>query len=477
MLICTALQDDVAADYVMGRPIVHDINSESVFKHARIWIEECQMKHINCPTPEDPLLPTRVVDVGNEEGTSPIKLRVGTNQERAKYAALSYCWGGSQSVALVKSTLDTMKGGISTHNLPKTLCDAIEVTKKLGLSFLWVDALCILQDDTQDKMKEIQKMGMLYQNATVTIVAATANGVREGFLFPRKSQEAFTFPFLVSDGRFGTVSMAPRIYAYRPVHPVDKRAWTMQEFLLSPRVLNYGEAELTWHCQTEAVKTISKSQLSYYDLFHRLPKEIFTNKSLRQISIRKQQRELWPKIIENYSRRELTVNSDRLLAILGIANVLTEIWNDTYLAGMWLGSMIAHMGWYRDPFIKGTSMRRSDIVPSWSWASLEHPVAFWTVYSPEAEVIDCSIRQLTLRLQTFTGDEVKIQSRLTYMDVGTTQESDHEFCFGLLGRSKRDWPVYLILAPTGNKCFKRMGLGYAAGEEVKVGLMETVKIL
>jgi hypothetical protein len=122
-----------------------------------------------------------VIDVGGT-GDSPLaRLYICDNGERHEYAALSYFWGGLQLVMTIMETLESYIKGLPIGSLPRTISDAIKFTRMLKLRFLWIDALCILQDSSEDKMKEINTLGDIYKNATVTIATANAQRLPKGF--------------------------------------------------------------------------------------------------------------------------------------------------------------------------------------------------------------------------------------------------------------------------------------------------------
>jgi len=116
-----------------------------------------------------------------------------------KYATLSYCWGQTSQFKATKANIEDLYRGFRLDNLSQTVRDAVEVTRSLGLPYLWVDALCIIQDDEDDKSREIELMATIYKNAAVTIAALSASGTTEGFLrVPRQGSRA-----LVARGRLG----------------------------------------------------------------------------------------------------------------------------------------------------------------------------------------------------------------------------------------------------------------------------------
>ncbi|KAK3343163.1 heterokaryon incompatibility protein-domain-containing protein [Neurospora tetraspora] len=175
------------------------------------------------------------------------------------YAALSYCWGGNQALLLTSDTIEELSfKGISQEDLPRTIADAITVAISLGIQYLWVDALCILQDSEEDKAREIAKVAMVYSNATVTMAVSRASSVDEGFLSDRFPVEhTAVIELIVSEyqpGSTKTAMLVPQepdatdLVSVMDHNPLGKRAWTFQERLLSPRVLDYGEVQTRWWC-------------------------------------------------------------------------------------------------------------------------------------------------------------------------------------------------------------------------------------
>lgn len=201
-----------------------------------------------------------------------------------------------------------------------------------------------------DKHREISHMGAIYKNATLTIVASTALAVSEGFLRNIPAARNFLVPVYLHNRGFASLCLSLagladmtdpekkfRIYENQP-EPLDRRAWALQESLLSPRILAYGRKEMLWRCQTDVViKTpdgIKTSKPLPAGIFEPDPPEITdTGLERRQISI-------WHSIGHDYSGRELSLRSDRVPAISGIASELALHWKDDYLAGMWRKSLM-----------------------------------------------------------------------------------------------------------------------------------------
>ena len=127
----------------------------------------------------------------------------------AGYATLSYCWGGVPQFSATRANIGELINGFSLNRLSQTVKDAVEVTRSLGLRYLWVDALCIVQDDPLDKDHEIERMGSIYMSAAVTIAALSATATTEGFLrIPRQSPRSCDIPFpLGYPNKLGTISL------------------------------------------------------------------------------------------------------------------------------------------------------------------------------------------------------------------------------------------------------------------------------
>jgi len=300
------------------RLVVTDLATDEVFTTIKCWILDCQLNHKSCYYQNNLLLPSRLIDVVRDLRAAIVKLHITHKAERGAYVALSYCWGGPQPVTTTTSNLESMKFGLELLSLPQTIQDAIEVTRKLGFRFLWVDALCIIQDSVTHKEKEIQKMGNIYKNA---------KGVSDGFLrLVRIPPESCEFHFQVPNKGKSTIFVS-LWGSFIPSHPLDERGWALQESLLSHRLLEYSEKELTWHCQTDTYKTVTKSCPDYLPMMKRLPPRVFNDKfrGVKSWTTQKQRVELWRSLVQNYSSRSLTNGEDRLNALVGVSNELGNI--------------------------------------------------------------------------------------------------------------------------------------------------------
>ena len=166
-------------------------NSEAI-ERARDQLKECRTSHQKClRNCALPALPTLVLNVGLS-GDLQIKLHRSGPQQHDDYIALSYCWGGPQKCQTTTNTVDEHYKRIMLRDLSLSIQDAVEVTRQLGFQYLWVDALCIIQDSQEDKEREMAQMCEVYQNAHVTIVGACAANSNEGYLTSKPIENGVT---------------------------------------------------------------------------------------------------------------------------------------------------------------------------------------------------------------------------------------------------------------------------------------------
>jgi hypothetical protein len=235
------------------RKLPRDLGSEDSMFMVTELLDECTNMHPLCKAPQTTSLPTRVLDVGTIIDNK-IFLLISEDR-KARYAALSYCWGGQQEIVANEGSWEVMTQGIALSVLPKTIQDAVTVTRRLGLQYLWVDALCIKQDSEEDWASESSKMGDIYGNATITIAAAGGSTCNTGCFIQDSSNTARLLDKIrlcLPDRSIGTISLDVQINLNPQKDPLNQRAWALQERLLSPRLLTYGSGKLLWQCQTRA---------------------------------------------------------------------------------------------------------------------------------------------------------------------------------------------------------------------------------
>ncbi|CAN9469871.1 unnamed protein product [Alternaria alternata] len=388
--------EDPAATDIKWSPVNYNVDSSA--EQAKSWIEQCKL-HEHCPELRVPQLPTRVLDISNDK----VRLHVPRNEQH-HYCALSYSWGGPQPIRTLTGNIESHKAGIRITDLPQTIQDAIRFSRQLGIKYLWIDSLCIVQDSVEDKHREIARMASIYQNAFATIAATNTSRCTDGFLSKRVRPEREIIiedlPWSCDDGSFGQISLHWQFWRRVDQEPLNQRAWTLQERVLSPRVLSFGSYQLAWECQT-ARYTDGGNPRSVYDMgINRLESYIFSPLTASTVEKSPQGMFLhytWTDAVMDLSRRKITEESDKLPAISGVAQQMHLITGDSYLAGLWKASLHLELMWLQDAAAEDFLHAKRPTTyraPSWSWASVEGTVTFSGPFEEEdlvAEVIQCEV--------------------------------------------------------------------------------------
>jgi hypothetical protein len=280
---------------------------------------------------------------------------------------------------LTSNRLAEYCNGINEATLPQTVKDTIEVTRDLGLRYLWIDAYCIIQDCERDKTREIRRMGEVYKNSYITIVAAGAASVKSGFLAFQDSPPIWCLPICFRDGCIGNIILQHWSFNVEDLfEPIASRAWTLQERLLSSRLLLFPSRvyKLRWKCHTIQQSDCGIGEFSFPTDSRLLPRSLFPLhiQSAFTVPVHRLCYK-WAEIIEEYSCRILSKPEDKLPAIAGIAAEFHNVWGGEYCAGLWKRFMPQQLMWNTNPSYGDPStfpvISNHYRAPSWSWASLD----------------------------------------------------------------------------------------------------------
>lgn len=245
--------DDPAAETVKGRDHHENPASDAAIEMVQAWISDCTNNHTNCRHAVAEEIPTCLVDVGLDQTTDTIRLVETHGSSQEEYIALSYVWGvRRQPVQLLRQTREVMLHGLQEDMLPQTLRDAIFLTRRLGKRFIWIDVLCIIQDDKLQKKEEILKMAAIFGNSYLIIQAANAATVFEGFLRPRDEPEMAPQKLRLWTLKEGYVYLRHEAIS-RQEGPAGTRAWCFEEGVLPRRVLVFGKEQIIWKCGTHSI--------------------------------------------------------------------------------------------------------------------------------------------------------------------------------------------------------------------------------
>ncbi|KAM0424819.1 hypothetical protein ACHAPT_009875 [Fusarium lateritium] len=287
------------------------------------------------------------------------------HHHQAKYATLSYCWGGPQEAETTSENVNEYEKGVPFDRLPKTTQDAVIVTRGIGLSYLWVDALCIIQDDNRDKEEQISQMDRIFRGSFITIAAVDAASSAVGFLHPRKHPHPTTLRARFDYNGFSDIVLSPKVQwpdEYEQGR-LFTRGWTFQETQLSTRILLYTSRQLTYTC-IEAMHSDGGVEPKRNDVAR------FVDPGQRVYAAMEHPYS-WGAMLQAYSSRQLTLDDDKLLGIAALAAEYSRTRDvGHYYAGLWERDFLTQCIWQPHKASK-RRIRKKGRAPSWSWASLD----------------------------------------------------------------------------------------------------------
>ncbi|KAF7532425.1 hypothetical protein G7054_g7944 [Neopestalotiopsis clavispora] len=286
------------------------------------------------------------------------------------------------------------KSEIPWNSLPNTFRDAIEVTRQLGVRYLWIDSLCIIQDDENDWKQESSKMVEVYQNAYLTIYATGGQNDDAG-LWPR------VVPKLIEEVMINYEGKEYKVYfkdaednwashlnwwtdyghednRVREISPLITRGWALQERILSSRLLHYGHGELLWQCRESTTCECCYHDSEGSSYMHSLgdAAQGFMG-IIRGYPSADNIAQNWRLLVEQYSNLDLTLAKDVLPALSALAYFSSMVRHgDHYLAGLWKNSIIGDMCWYLDDYIPTRGRPDKWCAPTYSWASVRERVTY-----------------------------------------------------------------------------------------------------
>ncbi|KAH9208939.1 heterokaryon incompatibility protein-domain-containing protein, partial [Leptodontidium sp. 2 PMI_412] len=299
----------------------------------RSWLGKCRIEHPLCHQSNRLWSPTRLLDLGTGDMSDMKLCNRPSNSE--PYIALSYCWGPPSGVIqTTKATIAHRKVSISYANLPVLFRDAIELTRALGIRFLWIDSLCIIQDDIEDWERESSVMAEVYSNSYLTIAATASTSPHTG-LFGKRWTSTPLAPGESPGLRISRFWDVDNSAAHLHDAPLLSRAWAFQERLLAPYTLHFHAEELVWECRSGVqceCGTLVNSDNSSANPFAKINAGYLkTRFSLATEAIEK----VWLSLVSEFCQLRLTYERDRLPALSGLASKLGGQVLGKYFAGVW----------------------------------------------------------------------------------------------------------------------------------------------
>lgn len=367
--------------------------SSSATATSERWLHNCATEHKTCQARDPTYSPTRLVELLDDDALCLVE----KPSFQQTYIALSHRWSQDEASKTTLGNYEQRLSPFSSEPLSPTLRDAFKAVKALGHRFVWVDVLCIIQDSKKDWLHEASEMRHVYNNAVITIAAECVDDdhAGEGMFRTRAIQNLRPFHFHqledFADEKLEVLiksveetSQEPYIFPdaggkqhnVRPKGILDTRGWILQEQLLSPRILYYGQQQLFWDCISQSASEVSPLATSLLDdanpdetwAFRLLRRTIASNGDCNTLA--EQLANVWTHVVQNYSARTLTKPSDKLIALQGIITALEGVLGKSSVAGMWQKDLWKQLMWWTDiSSHTGDSSNMTFPAPTWSWLS------------------------------------------------------------------------------------------------------------
>lgn len=383
---------------------------------TKLWISNCINNHVKCSENLTGFLPTRLLDVRafEHEGSRDVKLvcldpndYIPDGGDVPIYATLSHCWGPPEKrpITTTKANFQERMARIHFEDLPTTFRDAARIIRELdyNLRYLWIDSLCIVQDDTEDWAREASLMADVYSQSFVTLAALSSSDSSQGCNIVDNIQEKVGTMIdidLNNCGTSDTTQEPARIrvtqskpqpwswyyadYDYRfwgiKNPPLRGRAWALQERALSRRSIHFGDEQLLWECR----ELKATAQLPWLDETRsmvasantpwlRSPSDLMAEE-INPLATTIKHR--WFELAEDYAARQLTQETDKLPALSGVSRSYQQCFapgeEAVYVAGTWSSHLPDALLWETVPGDGDYAVRPSTyIAPTWSWTSVK----------------------------------------------------------------------------------------------------------
>lgn len=372
------------------------------------WYDECRNNHRECSrprivseaifeTPEgqevpEPKLPpgTRFIDVQ--------KMRLVTAKNECEFVALSYVWGKPENENLQTKMHNVVArgedDGLRNWIFPKTIADGISLTAELGIKYLWVDSLCIIQDD-DEKAIQIQNMDRIYGLASLVLVGAAGDNANMGLIGYKDSPRARDGQWIQRVHGVQLVVSSPPLRDVLAASKWSTRGWTFQEWYLARRALVFTDQQVYYICSslsfsedlylefippvtTEALVTQKQTASP---LLHHLP--------TRDLPLTAESGWTeYQRLVESYTPRELTDESDTLLAISGLLNNLHRASRNRFLCGISIGLFHDALFWVPVSGTDFRTMSETRLYPTWSWAGWKGAVKYGVFPASQKSLVD-----------------------------------------------------------------------------------------
>ncbi|KAJ8067231.1 hypothetical protein OCU04_004595 [Sclerotinia nivalis] len=377
-----------------------------------------------------------------------------------EYAALSYVWGDTQRTLLLNLNQQALqKAGSLTGCVPKTIQDAMRFSQQLGIRYLWVDALCIIQDSDSDKAIQIGTMGTIYAHSKVTLIAASGKNAEAGLpgiQNPRTGKQT-QIDISTADNRVSMKlirTLHPHNNGYSFSHQLEdsewsRRGWTLQERALSRRSIIFTDQQLLWACRKchRLEETYCETSLAHASLFRLQETEYFLDTSLRNFFVSNDIiDQTWYKfrrLVSDYTTRQLTKSGDAHDAFHAILEQVKQLTGDNFLWGVPTRHFELGLCWEPGSLrgvrrrkglttLETTSLKRKVPFPSWSWLGWHDAIdirveARYRELGMNPEIVCYVLRNSPLRLVRVPILSLDVPGAQTHIHPSQAQQMSPNF--------------------------------------------------
>lgn len=386
-----------------------------------------------------------------------------TREEIPPYVTLSHCWGKLTIVRLLKDNIAAFRDDIPLEDLSKTFRQAISMTSILGFKYVWIDSLCIIQDDENDWREQAALMSSVYGSASLNLAATHALDGSYGLFHDRDPSK--TIRQVVRSLNGEVIELVDEFPYQRCVvdGPLNTRAWVYQERFLAHRTLHFSSEQLFWECRKEikcesfpegipevfyrpglldragitqapfggleydTLKAPTSAEIGaqvvkFLGMLH--PEDTRPNDGIKGDATdglnplylaSRHSLDSWPQVVNIYSSAQLTYVKDKLIAISGVARNFKSRNNDSYIAGLWEKNLELQLCWRVNIHLEQNIVQQNSSngtvyqAPSWSWASIDRPVT-WHLFTTNnillTEGVIRHVRVIEVKIEPAPGDEL-----------------------------------------------------------------------
>ncbi|RKK52365.1 hypothetical protein BFJ67_g5694 [Fusarium oxysporum f. sp. cepae] len=401
----------VRTEFPSLRDIPNNTGHQNVARLAKRWLQTCKDRHDCGSASEDDWHPKRLIHVGNEQ-QSPRLIISENERPEGCYAALSHCWGEDPKFFMLTSdNLFDLCSEIQLQSLPASFRDAIITCRRIGIPYIWIDSLCILQSGLgshEDWLSHSEDMHLVYHHCDLNISIDVSENPHGGAFRSRNPtylQDCYVWtPFYappksssksehdIGDGTeesdlwsICAIFTADDFSWARVDLPLSDRAWVFQERLLSPRTLHFGSDRISWECDRSHNLTeylpegVSDKRWNGFDC---LAQNAFSVREKGDLFT------YYYDLVFPYTNRQLShPDEDKLVAFAAVARRCISWFGSDYCAGIFRSTMPQGLLWEMSAL---GQLGRSKIyrAPSWSWASLDCRVRFDILDGEGAVLVD-----------------------------------------------------------------------------------------